>query len=227
MKALITGVSGNVGSACRELLEDQEWNTYGVARTAVVDNYRDTRADLSSWDGIQKVVESVGGQKFDLVVMAHGVQQPLELKDVGFADYHYVVGGNLYGATLLTAQLLARGMVNDGALFVYMSSIQAMWPRKGRGLYGIAKAGLEALARTVTVEGEGKVRGVALRLGQLTESMRGIRFSEEQVKELKKRSYGEWVSPDEVARMVLGLYKCPGVSGSVIDMASGHGLNIW
>lgn len=167
-------------------------------------------------------------ENFDIVFMAHGVQKPRTLYTMEEDDWFEILQGNLSSSIGLTQVLVKENKVNDGGLFVYCSSIQATAPRMGRGLYGACKAGLEGFSKSVAVELAPKgIRSVALRLGQLTKTMNNVKFSKDEESKLKTRSLLEWVNPNDVAALVYNLYWQKSLTGTTIELDSGHGRNIW
>lgn len=232
MKALITGITGNLGQALENHLVLNNWKVTGLARSVPVDFEGIHKTELRAVDltDYEKVLSFCGKQTdgFDLVVMAHGVQRGVELGQDDFIGwYKRIVDGNLTGAVILTDVMIGSRLLNEGALIVYCGSIQATQPRSGRGPYAIAKAGLEALTRIVAVEQGPKVRAVGMRLGQLSETMRGITFTDEQRAAIQSRTVLEWPTPEDIARFCLGLYNQPAMSGNIIDIDSSHHLRVW
>jgi NADP-dependent 3-hydroxy acid dehydrogenase YdfG len=220
--ALITGITGNVGEACWNKFEET-YQVFGVSRKAgLVPGFI---ADLSSPLAIKRIAKK--SPRYDLVIMAHGIQETASLSDRTYMlTYHEIVDNNLTACVSLTHALLAADRLADGALVVYCSSIQATQTRAGRSAYAIAKAGVEALARSLTVESGGKVRGVALRLGQLTKTMQGVTFTVDQLQTITGKLDLPLVSPDEVAELIMALTRIRSLTG-VIDFDSGHHVKIW
>jgi NAD(P)-dependent dehydrogenase (short-subunit alcohol dehydrogenase family) len=205
----------------------QGWQVVGVSRGGShLAGYHSL--DLVEYDS--QVENFVYEQpSFDLVIMTHGVQQPAEVGQLNFYRiYEEVREVNLDSVVYLTDQLIEQDKLNPGALIIYCSSIHATQPRKSRGPYAVAKAGLEALARVVAIEQADKgIRAVALRLGQMEKPMAGIVFTPEQEVAIKECTPLKWVSPDEVAALCLALYGQKSMTASVIDLDSGHSINIW
>lgn len=224
MRALVTGATGNVGKATIELLHIQGWAVVGLSRGgSQISDYH--AVDLSNQDEVIKFTKSLRGF-FDLVIMTHGTQKAVELGSYT-DDYDNIRVNNLDSAVYLTDALIHFDKLNPGALIIYCSSIHATQPRAGRGPYAIAKAGLEALARVVAIEQAPNIRAVALRLGQLTQVMRGVVFTEAQFKAIEERTPYPWVEPMDVAKLCLALYEQKSLSGAVIDVNSAHNLNVW
>jgi len=224
MRALISGATGNIGQALIPLAREKDWQTVGVARHAQP-NFAIAPLDLTDWATTASWVSQQA--PFDLVVMAHGVQQPNQLCALTKRSYLDVITNNLDSAVSLTCALVQQHKLEPNALLIYCSSLQAATPRGGRGAYAIAKAGLEALARTVAVELTPCARAIALRLGQLTTPMKGIQFTPEEQVSLQRRALLPWVAPEDVAQLCLDLYWQRSLTGCVIDVDSGQGRNVW
>lgn len=224
MKALITGVTGNVGRACQRLIDKEGWSVIGVSRN---NEYGPASFDLSNTRSVRALADLIEPQ--DLVIMAHGTQHGVEVGQDDFLSWYKSVGEhNLDSAVYLTDALIRYDLLNDNALIIYCSSIQATQPRAGRGAYAVAKAGLEALAKTVAVEQAHRgIRAVALRLGQLDSLMKGVEIPPDQMKTITDRLPLPLVPCDEVARLCLDLYELKSLSGEIINFDSAHRLNIW
>lgn len=219
-RILITGDTGNVGRACATLAENRNFTVVRASRSG------GNRIDLSMWNTTMKFIEDQ--KSFDLVIVAHGTQKGVMLKDASYGDWHQLSANNLESYVALTSALLKYNKIRWGGLIVYCSSIQATNPREGRGLYAIAKAGVEALTKIAAVEFAPKrVRAVALRLGQMTTPMKGISFNKILAQEIKERCLSSWPTPTEVAKLCFHLYDQPSITGTIIDVSSGHLLNIW
>ena len=231
-KALVTGITGNIGRAVSAQLLIEGWHVTGIART-VPEHYEGVylselvALDLTDYEGVNQFCLGQDGP-FDLVVITHGNQYGITVGSEGFIEhYRRVLDGNLNSAVALTDGLISNKLLNPGSLIIYFSSIQATQPRGGRGPYAIAKSGLEGLARIVAVEQGPDIRAIALRLGQMSEPMKGIKFTQEQLTAIQSRTVLPWPTPTQVAEFCLALYDQPGMSGNVIDLDSSHNLRVW
>ena len=227
-RLLISGVTGNIGQALTQIACKQDWQITGVARHAsphISPNISMWSLNLTDWDTTRSWVQIQ--EPFDLVVVAHGIQQPNWLLELTEPSYLNVTKNNLDSAVSLTCALIQQYKLKPNALIIYCSSLQAATPRVGRGAYAIAKAGLEALARVVAVELAPNRRAIALRLGQLTTPMQGIQFAPFEQLSLQQRALVSWVTPKDVAKLCLDLYWQKSMTGCVIDLDSGQGRNVW
>lgn len=230
-RILITGITGNLGQAAAKLFFKEGWDFHGVSRQKSVESFDppiwNTRLglDLMDWAATGRYIAK--SDPFDIVFMTHGVQIPAKLEEMDRSLWQNIIGNNLESALNLTVQLKRYGKVNPGGLIVYCSSIQATQPREGRGLYAIAKAGLEALVRIAAVEFAPEVRTVGLRLGQMESQMKNVTFDAQAAAEIKEYTPLPWVSFEETARLVLALYGQSSLTGEIIEMSSGHKFSIW
>ena len=157
-RVLITGITGNLGQAVQGEFWAEGWGVLGVSRSG------NAGVDLKDWQQADEFIQAAG--EFDLVFMAHGVVETALLGETDAEMWANVVGNNLEAAWILTDALKRHKRMKEGGLIVYCSSIQATQPRAGRGLYCVAKAGLEGLTRAAAVEfAADGVRTVCLRLG--------------------------------------------------------------
>jgi NAD(P)-dependent dehydrogenase (short-subunit alcohol dehydrogenase family) len=216
-RALITGITGNLGKAADKVFKAKGWETVGVSRG--------TGTNLSVWHHAAILVSD--HNPFDLVFMTHGLQIPCELEEMSEWEISEVIENNLTSSFNLTALLARDQKIKPGGLIVYCSSIQATQPRRGRGAYAVAKAGLEALTKIAAVEMAPAGRAICLRLGQMTGTMKGVEFSPEAVAEIGKNTPLPWVSFVDTAKLVLALYEQPSLSGEVIEVSSMHKFSIW
>jgi NAD(P)-dependent dehydrogenase (short-subunit alcohol dehydrogenase family) len=231
MKVLIAGASGNVGTACINYFCQQE-NTqvYGISRTTPhvhnYDNFTFYQLNLDDYYDIKPMATWLGGQ-LNLVIIAQGTQQKLIIGKDALELGINIIRNNLLSAWSLTHTLIELDLLAQNSLIVYSSSIQATQPRAGRGPYAMAKAGIEALTKVVAVEQSPKVRTACLRMGQLSKQMKGIIFGPEQVKEIEDAVFTKLPTPKEIAQFCHNLYNMPGITGTIIDVDSGHHLSVW
>lgn len=223
-KVLVAGASGNVGQACLNVFRTYHWDVLGVCRHP--SNQPQIRLlDLTQWAEVREFVKQEG--PFDLVIACQGVQVPCELKDLTLSLAKYILDNNLLSTLILSSALVSEKGLTDGALVVMFSSIQAFAPRRGRGVYACAKGGIEALSKALAVELAPSGRCVALRLGQLDKTMRGVSFTPQELSYLRSRTLLSLPAVEDVAKLIYNLYYQPALTGCVIDLSSGHTLNVW
>lgn len=96
-------------------------------------------------------------RKIDHVVMASGYTADLiNISAMQTDILDDVMSGNLRGCVLVSRACLAR--INDGGAIVFISTAIGQVGAPGYGPYGMAKAGLNALIRTVAAEEALRIR---------------------------------------------------------------------
>ena len=222
-RILITGVTGNIGKAACAYFKSQGWLVTGIAQRSRPDIEPDQfiRADLAN-----DYPTLPTWSKFDVVLMAHGVASNVEFQNIA-SYWDRVIPVNLTSHAILTSGLCDFHHLADNALIVYCSSIHAQQPRRGRALYAIAKAGIEGLTKAAAVELAPQARTVCLRLGQMKEQMRGVTFTQKDIERIEGRTPLPWIDSQDVAHLCLSLYQQSSLTGSVIDLSSGHPFSVW
>lgn len=226
MRVLITGASGNLGEAvCRAALAAGCQIVASSRRQpqAAIQHWvkLDLRAPLAGEKLVAEALSHLGA--IDLCVLAHGRQQPARLTEIDEGLLDELLAIDLLADLRLTQALLRQQAMASAGLIVYCSSIQAAAPRAGRGLYGICKAGIEVLAKTVNQEAAPAVRAVALRLGHLDHPMRGVQVDPVMVTGRQRLGL---IPCQEVAALILQLPKQIAAAG-VLDLTAGAIDNVW
>lgn len=216
-RILITGITGNLGQATEALFDDYGWFVVGVSRG--------TGLDLTDWQAVDAFIEDCPA--FDIVFMTHGTQQKVMISEFSPETWSSIVGNNLESAAILSATLVRHRKIAPGGLVVYCSSIQATQPRAGRGLYALAKAGIEGLTRAMAVELAPHGRAIALRLGQMETTMKGVVFTEADINAILPYTPLPWVLNRDTAQLVYNLYHQLSISGEVIEVSSMHKFSVW
>ena len=116
---------------------------------------------VAKWDDIDKAVDAVYGHfgKLDILINNAGMS-PLypSLLDVSEDLFDKVIGVNLKGPFRFAALVGSRMAQGDGGAILNISSTAAVRPSPGAEPYGAAKAGLNALTRSLAFAYGPKVR---------------------------------------------------------------------
>ena len=116
---------------------------------------------VAKWDDIDKAVDAVYGHfgKLDILINNAGMS-PLypSLVDVSEDLFDKVIGVNLKGPFRFAALVGSRMAKGDGGAILNISSTAAVRPSPGAEPYGAAKAGLNALTRSLAFAYGPKVR---------------------------------------------------------------------
>jgi glucose 1-dehydrogenase len=112
-------------------------------------------ADVFSREECERLVRETLGQvgRIDILISNPAYSRRSPFLDFDPVEFEKVVRGTLIGG-FHVSQLVARHMVErgSGGKIVFISSVQAVMPFASCAPYGAAKAGLDHLARTISVE---------------------------------------------------------------------------
>jgi NAD(P)-dependent dehydrogenase (short-subunit alcohol dehydrogenase family) len=218
---LITGGFGNLGTACVAQAHALNWQAVAISRI--------TGHNLSDWQATDAYFNGSRAYTpdYDLVIVAHGTHRIRRIAEMTECDWNYVVDNSLTSVASLTSALIKHNRLQPNALLVYAGSIQAQHARTGRAAYAAARAGIEGYMRACAAELKGYARAVCLRMGQFDVQMDGVKFSDEERKQLQDRCYAPWLKPSDVAKFIWSLYEQPGMTGCCIDFDSGQSANVW
>ncbi len=217
--AVVIGATGSIGKAvCNKLQKsgftlDQEW--LGA-----------NRPDASlkrSYENLPK--------KIDAAIYLAGINVVAKSEDLAVEDWDRVHNINLKGALFFAQAAFSALKAAGSSSFIVISSIMTTHPYPGRLAYSTAKAGLEAMVRTLAVEwGQYGIATHALRLGHMEGLMKTTISNPDLLEAVKKHApLGKLITPNEVANYILWLVEngCQAVSGSIIDFDPGYVINRW
>jgi len=176
---LVTGASSGIGRACAV-----EASSLGAICTIVgrdIEKLKETASlcktesqiivcDLSSYDDVKKMMVQLG--KMDGIVHAAGITYPRPIKFLKPEHIHKIFDINYIAPVLLTSLLLQTNKINQGASFVFISSVSSQHPYFGGSMYVSSKAALEAFSKSLAIEcAPNKVRSNVIRPGLVNTRM--------------------------------------------------------
>jgi NAD(P)-dependent dehydrogenase (short-subunit alcohol dehydrogenase family) len=163
--ALVTGAASGIGLATSKLLLDRgvtvalaDVDSEAVHREAAVLDSRARvaiayRMDVASTDDVNAVVNQVATElgSLDILVNCAGIINPGPSHQVADNEWEDMLSVHL-GGTFRCSRAAFSPMAARGGAIVNVSSIAAHVGMPGRLSYSVAKAGIEALTRTLAVE---------------------------------------------------------------------------
>lgn len=168
MKAVVTGATKGIGRAIAFALADKGYDLAVCARTehdllalksSLLDLHPDMQVLIRSCDvGVKDEVYGFAEyiadhwDSLDVLVNNAGIFIPGKVTVQQDEDFERVISVNFYSAYYMTRGLLPLLEVSDQAYIINMSSIAALGAYENGGAYGIAKAALLSLSRTLRAE---------------------------------------------------------------------------
>ena len=119
--AIVTGASSGIGLEIARLAADEGYDLITASDTPMVDNsslfpgaeVETIEADLSSFDGVERLLAAVNGREVDVLVANAGHGLGGAFLDQDPSDWRHVIDTNITG-TIYLVQKVAQGMAARG-----------------------------------------------------------------------------------------------------------------
>ncbi|WP_166880510.1 SDR family NAD(P)-dependent oxidoreductase [Salinibacterium sp. ZJ450] len=164
---VVTGAGSGIGRATAKLFAENGdrvscWDIQQSTADETVAAIREQggeaeaiQCDVSNERHVVSAFERVdalwGG--LDVLFVNAGVEGPLKrIADVSLSEFNQVIGINLVGAFLISKHGVPLLQKNGGGAIVMTASVLAHVSTPDWGAYGVSKAGLRALARSLAIE---------------------------------------------------------------------------
>ena len=158
-RILITGASSGIGRACAI-----ETSSLGAHCILVARNEKELKntaklckgpteiylTDLTNDNEIKTLVGKI--ENLNGIVHCAGIISPRPVNFLKRKNLNEVFNINYYAPVILTSELLQAKKMENGASFVFISSISSKHPYFGATSYTSSKAALEAFSRTLALE---------------------------------------------------------------------------
>jgi short-subunit dehydrogenase len=169
--AIITGASSGIGFELAKLAAKDGYDLLVVADTPFVDasaGLRDSaaevqtlEADLSTFDGVDRLLEAAGGRQIDLLCAnaGHGLGRGFLDQDV--AEWRHVIDTNITGTVYLLQRVLKQMVARDDGKVLVTGSIAGYIPGSFQAVYNGTKAFVDNFTDALRNEIK-KAKGVTL-----------------------------------------------------------------
>lgn len=231
--ALVTGVSreGQIGQAVAHALADQGAALGIVARTQTNVEARTEElrtggvrmlsltADLTDEAQVNQVVDRMMGDygKIDILVnLAGGLTRYKSVVEHSLEDWRDEIGNNLVTAFLCSRAVFPRMRESGGGVIINFARAGA--PQANMLAYNCAKAGIEALTRTLALEG----RDAGIRVNAIAP---GLVDTASNIAAMKPKDLKRWTKRQDIAEATAFLASdaAAGITGQVIQV-TGWGI---
>lgn len=228
--AFVTGSGSGLGRAVGNRLVSDGWKVVGFDlhddgpwELSFQGDVRDANAVSAALDTVNERLSTPIG-----VALCAGVFQPMvgPLHQLDFETWEKTISVNLMGAVTVAGCCLQR--MAKGAL-VFVGSAVGKHPQAGASAYGVSKAGVSALSRSIAIEYAGRgIRSNVVSPGWMDTPMaQAITGDDRRRKRVEDRiPLGHIAAPEEVASIIAFLLSdnAAQVTGQDLTVDGGEGL---
>ncbi len=239
MTALVTGGARGIGAATAARLATEgadvviaDFDVAAAEETAAAIGGRAVRCDVTSRAEIEAAVaasvEPTG--RLDILVTCAGILRDNLIHKLTDDDWEAVIDTHLRG-TFLAAQAAQRHMVEQGSGSMVLISSTSALGNRGQANYAAAKAGIQGLAKTLSIElGRYGITVncvapgfIATAMTEQTAARIGVSFDDFQEMGAAQTALRRVGQPDDVAGVIAFLCSADAayVSGQVIYVRGG------
>lgn len=221
--ALVTGATAGFGLAICRLLIKQGYNVIGTGRRAerlaalkaeLGEQFLPLAFDVSDENATRTALENrpVGWQSVDLLVNNAGLALGLEpAHKADLADWYQMIDTNIKGLVSVTRLILPEMVAKNHGHIINLGSIAGNYPYPGGNVYG----GTKAFVKQFSLNLRADLAGTKVRVTNLEPGLCGgtefsnVRFKGDDAKAAKLYENVEYVSPEDIANLVLWLNQQP------------------
>jgi 3-oxoacyl-[acyl-carrier protein] reductase len=238
---IVTGGSRGIGAEIVKLLAKENYN--------VVLNYNKSgekakkiqeeltvlgktveifKADVSKREDVKRLVEFTleKFENIDVLINNAGISQTKLFTDITDDDWNTMINTNL-NSVFYTSQEVAKNMIhNKKGCIINISSIWGLIGASCEVHYSVAKAGIDALTKSLAKElGPSNIRVNSIAPGIINTEMNS-HLSEEEIKEIEKEIPLERIGlAKDIAKCVKWLIEDNYTTGQIISVNGGWNIN--
>lgn len=149
--ALVTGITGGLGSHLGKLLKAASYTVIGTSRCPelISDEYLPIGLDCSDDNSIETAASQILAQSpsIDLIIHNAGIAYYSPVDSLTLEEARHLFDVNFFGPFRLTQLLLPAMQKQAKGCVVFVSTIRVGLPCRFMGMYSASKAALEAMAQ--------------------------------------------------------------------------------
>jgi NAD(P)-dependent dehydrogenase (short-subunit alcohol dehydrogenase family) len=234
--AIVTGVSGGIGTAIANCLSRNQIKVLGIDNTTPdnLDNLDDFyKVDLqdfvtnldSRYQFLEHVSNWLGNDKLELLVNNAAIQCLGDIKSLDLEIWNKTLNVNLLAPFFLIQGLLDQLIKGKGCV-INISSIHARATKSNFIAYATSKAAISGMNRALSVELGSSLSFYCIEPAAVLTNMlkEGFIKAPEKLKELAKcHPSGEISSPEQLADFIYFLFdkRIPALQGTAIEFGGG------
>jgi 3-oxoacyl-[acyl-carrier protein] reductase len=238
---IVTGGSRGIGAEIVKLLAKENYNVvlnYNKSEekakkiqeelTALGKTVEIFKADVSKREDVKRLVEFTleKFESIDVLINNAGISQTKLFTDITDDDWNTMINTNL-NSVFYTSQEVAKNMIhNKKGCIINISSIWGLIGASCEVHYSVAKAGVDALTKSLAKElGPSNIRVNSIAPGIINTEMNS-HLSEEEIKEIEKEIPLERIGlAKDIAKCVKWLIEDNYTTGQIISVNGGWNIN--
>jgi len=161
--AVVTGGATGIGAACcralagagfKVLVHHRSSHEAAEALVAELPGALSVQADLSTEDGVEKLAKTAGEQAEPVAVLVNnaGFNVDAPIMTAKLADLDAILALNVRGTWLLCKRISRQMMRKKAGRIVNVSSVVGSTGNIGQSMYGMSKAAIDNLTRSLAAE---------------------------------------------------------------------------
>ena len=160
--AIVTGASSGIGLELAKLAAGEGFDLIVAADTPLVDasrelegygvEVRNVETDLSTFAGVDRLLDSAGGREVDLLVANAGHGLGRAFLDQDPADWRHVIDTNVTGTVYLVQQVARAMVARDEGRILITGSIAGHMAGAFQAVYNGSKAFIDSFADALANE---------------------------------------------------------------------------
>jgi 3-oxoacyl-[acyl-carrier protein] reductase len=238
---IVTGGSRGIGAEIVKLLAKENYNVvlnYNKSAekakkiqeelTALGKTVEIFKADVSKREDVKRLVEFTleKFENIDVLINNAGISQTKLFTDITDDDWNTMINTNL-NSVFYASQEVAKNMIhNKKGCIINISSIWGLIGASCEVHYSVAKAGVDALTKSLSKElGPSNIRVNSIAPGIIDTDMNS-HLSEEEIKEIEKEIPLERIGlTEDIAKCVKWLIEDNYTTGQIISVNGGWNIN--
>ena len=220
MKALVTGASSGIGREMAKILSDMGYDLILVARRKkkleelkkqLTTKVTIINLDISSTYNCMKLYDKVKKEDIDIVINNAGFGLFGEFTETSLDKELDMIDTNIKGLVTITRLVLPQMVERNSGHIINLGSIAGTYPYPGGNVYGGTKAFIKQFSLNLRAD----LAGTQIRVTNVEPGLCGgtefsnIRFKGDDARAKKLYENVEYVSPQDIANIVLWLNQQP------------------
>ncbi|WP_264480628.1 SDR family oxidoreductase [Psychrobacter sp. I-STPA6b] len=223
MKILVTGATAGFGEAIARLLVAKGHQVIGTGRrqeklqklqNELGDSFIPLCFDISSRQQVQDALASLPESLSQIDVLVNNAGLALGLEpayEANLDDWQQMIDTNVMGLCTMTNLILPSMVQRNSGLIINIGSIAGTYPYPGGNVYGATKAFVKQFSLNLRAD----LKGTRVRVSNVEPGLCGdtefsnVRFKGDDEKASKLYENVDFVTPDDIANIVLWLCEQP------------------